>query len=62
MCEVVHRSLGSQDAVCSVLLRSRLVCEVVCQPVELAENTGDYEPSAQEEALSDSEVSRTHLI
>uniref|UniRef100_A0A8C6HPP5 Cytosolic carboxypeptidase 1 n=2 Tax=Mus TaxID=862507 RepID=A0A8C6HPP5_MUSSI len=30
--------------------------------VELAENTGDYEPSAQEEALSDSEVSRTHLI
>ncbi|XP_059118772.1 cytosolic carboxypeptidase 1 isoform X4 [Peromyscus eremicus] len=29
--------------------------------VELAENTGDYEPSAQEEALSDSEVSRAHL-
>lgn len=30
--------------------------------VELAENTGDYEPSAQDEALSDSEVSRTHPI
>lgn len=29
--------------------------------VELAENTGDYELSAQEEAISDSEVSRTHL-
>lgn len=29
--------------------------------VELVENTGDYEPSAQEEALSDSEVSRAHL-
>uniref|UniRef100_A0A8C2MVX2 Cytosolic carboxypeptidase 1 n=1 Tax=Cricetulus griseus TaxID=10029 RepID=A0A8C2MVX2_CRIGR len=29
--------------------------------VELVENTGDYEPSAQEEALSDSEVSRAYL-
>lgn len=28
--------------------------------IELAENTGDYEPSAQEEVLSDSE-SRTYL-
>ncbi|XP_038190132.1 cytosolic carboxypeptidase 1 isoform X2 [Arvicola amphibius] len=29
--------------------------------VELAETTGDHEPSAQEDALSDSEVSRAHL-
>ncbi|KAM5260097.1 cytosolic carboxypeptidase 1 isoform 5-T7 [Hipposideros larvatus] len=29
--------------------------------VELAENVGDYEPSAQEEVLSDSESSRTYL-
>ncbi|XP_032162775.1 cytosolic carboxypeptidase 1 isoform X4 [Mustela erminea] len=28
---------------------------------ELAENAGDYEPSAQEEVLSDSELSRTYL-
>nr|XP_058928423.1 cytosolic carboxypeptidase 1 isoform X4 [Kogia breviceps] len=29
--------------------------------IELAENAGDYEPSAQEEVLSDSELSRTYL-
>ncbi|EHA99684.1 Cytosolic carboxypeptidase 1 [Heterocephalus glaber] len=29
--------------------------------IELAENAGDYEPSAQEEVLSDSELSRTFL-
>lgn len=29
--------------------------------IELAENAGDYEPSAQEEVLSDSEFSRTYL-
>ncbi|XP_062064600.1 cytosolic carboxypeptidase 1 isoform X1 [Lepus europaeus] len=29
--------------------------------IELTENVGDYEPSAHEEALSDSELSRTHL-
>ncbi|XP_078223549.1 cytosolic carboxypeptidase 1 isoform X3 [Callithrix jacchus] len=29
--------------------------------IELAENVGDYEPSAQEEVLSDSELSRTYL-
>ncbi|XP_021567241.1 cytosolic carboxypeptidase 1 isoform X2 [Carlito syrichta] len=29
--------------------------------IELAENAGDYEPSAQEEILSDSELSRTYL-
>ncbi|XP_048656398.1 cytosolic carboxypeptidase 1 isoform X3 [Marmota marmota marmota] len=29
--------------------------------IELAENSGDYEPSAQEEVLSDSELSRTYL-
>jgi hypothetical protein len=27
----------------------------------LAENAGDYEPSVQEEVLSDSELSRTYL-
>jgi len=27
----------------------------------LAENVGDYEPSAQEEVLSDSELSRAYL-
>ncbi|XP_007456176.1 PREDICTED: cytosolic carboxypeptidase 1 isoform X2 [Lipotes vexillifer] len=29
--------------------------------IELAENAGDYEPSAQEDVLSDSELSRTYL-
>lgn len=29
--------------------------------IELAENAGDYEPSAQEEVLSDTELSRTYL-
>ncbi|XP_057404949.1 cytosolic carboxypeptidase 1 isoform X6 [Balaenoptera acutorostrata] len=29
--------------------------------IELAENAGDHEPSAQEEVLSDSELSRTYL-
>uniref|UniRef100_A0A8C9ABF9 Cytosolic carboxypeptidase 1 n=1 Tax=Prolemur simus TaxID=1328070 RepID=A0A8C9ABF9_PROSS len=29
--------------------------------IELVENAGDYEPSAQEEVLSDSELSRTYL-
>jgi hypothetical protein len=29
--------------------------------IELAENAGDYEPSVQEEVLSDSELSRTYL-
>ncbi|XP_037350167.1 cytosolic carboxypeptidase 1-like [Talpa occidentalis] len=29
--------------------------------IELPENAGDYEPSAQEEVLSDSEFSRTYL-
>uniref|UniRef100_A0A8D1M880 Cytosolic carboxypeptidase 1 n=1 Tax=Sus scrofa TaxID=9823 RepID=A0A8D1M880_PIG len=29
--------------------------------IEVAENAGDYEPSAQEEVLSDSELSRTYL-
>lgn len=31
------------------------------QDVELADNAGDYEPSIQEDALSDSEATRTHL-
>uniref|UniRef100_A0A8C0IPT8 Cytosolic carboxypeptidase 1 n=1 Tax=Chelonoidis abingdonii TaxID=106734 RepID=A0A8C0IPT8_CHEAB len=31
------------------------------QDIELADNAGDYEPSVQEEGLSDSEMTRTHL-
>ncbi|XP_050801566.1 cytosolic carboxypeptidase 1 isoform X2 [Gopherus flavomarginatus] len=31
------------------------------QDIELADNAGNYEPSVQEEGLSDSEMTRTHL-
>lgn len=29
--------------------------------IDLANNIGDYEPSLQEDGLSDSEITRTHL-